>query len=111
MKKRKGVVLLELMVSIFICIMMSFTVMKILDINQQFDKSMQRHRTHKDKLDRQLYYEGNVSIDNMMKDVKEMELKTGHFSIPVYVIEVDYSNQVAEEKLYFIESVKHNEDS
>lgn len=106
MKKRKGVVLLELMVSIFICIMMSFTVIKILNINQQFDKSMNQHRKHKDQLDQRLYSNGDASLEGMKKDTKQLELRTGHFSIPVKVIEVDYSDKNIKEKLYFIESVE-----
>ena len=106
MKKRKGVVLLELMVSIFICIMMSFTVIKILNINQQFDKSMHQHRNHKDKLDKQLYADGNVFLEDIKKDIKHMELRTGSFSILVKVIEVDYSDRDNTEKLFFVESVE-----
>ena len=98
MKKRKGVVLLELMASIFICIMMSFTVIKILNINQQFDKSMHQHRNHKDKLDKQLYSDGDVSLEDIKKDTKQMELRTGGFSIPVKVIEVDCSDRGNTEK-------------
>ncbi|WP_314881425.1 hypothetical protein [Filifactor alocis] len=106
MKKRKGVLLLELMASIFICIMMSFTVIKILNINQQFDKSMHQHRNHKDKLDKQLYADENVSLEDIKKDIKHMELRTGSFSIPVKVIEVDYSDRDNTEKLFFVESVE-----
>ena len=106
MKKRKGVVLLELMASIFICIMMSFTVIKILNINQQFDKSMHQHRNHKYKLDKQLYADGNVFLEDIKKDIKHMELRTGSFSIPVKVIEVDCSDRDNVEKLFFVESVE-----
>jgi len=35
-----------------------------------------------------------------------MELRTGSFSIPVKVIEVDYSDRDNTEKLFFVESVE-----
>ena len=106
MKKRKGVVLLELMASIFICIMMSFTVIKMVNINQQCATSMHQHRNHNDKLDKQLYADGNVFLEDIKIDIKHMELRTGSFSIPVKDIEVDYSDRDNTEKLFFVESVE-----
>ena len=52
------------------------------------------------------YADGNVFLEDIKKDIKHMELRTGSFSIPVKVIEVDYSDRDNTEKLFFVESVE-----
>lgn len=71
---------------------------------------MKQHRNYKNEFDNQLYSDNNI-FKKYEKSIKETELKTGNFKNSGKGCGSVLSNFGMEEKLYFIESVKSNEDS
>ncbi len=104
MKKRDGIILLEAVVSVFLCVLLTFFIAKTVLLHRQMNHTLQRQEEVQKEIQKLLSDEKGETEEYVSCVSQSCRVQMGKYETLMKCTEITYEDQGKKKTFYFLQS-------